>query len=531
MPVKSFAQHISYIDESLEYTLHNNKNFLFEQRSFVIDLKKGSLQDSNTGGRTLGSFKLELNNIENMCLPDDKPSEFTKELTNHSVQELSSGLVTINAYKKGASKEYIMLKKQEIIEKLKLQLEYIDRFNQDPKNPPGARLTANIFGLGGKSILHAAVVLVDDKVLVEKMLRLGANPRSSMNTRIGTPLSLAQRNFHSAVEREKIMRGRGMDAEPRVQRCNQAMMIVEMLQKNIIEPPVAMSRAIPRNSLGEMEDDQLQSGGKHIINAIWRQTHYQNIELPAAMSRAIPKNSLGEMEDDQSQSGGKHISMKSHQRSSFTSAIDKVPKTAVSSALNKSHTNRCLDQSLSTPRKKQKRLDQPTPVIGRFDRTLLPTMQNRCWVSLAQSQKSCQFGDASCRFFKQHICRYWHNAPAPLPHKQPMMPIPPSGNELSNLLKMYVEFEKHFAFDKVEWWTAAYVHPQLHTVIYVWKVLMLPGRIGKNGVVWFATKAEAYYSLRYTVFLYQKYANSHKPAQHHQTSSEGFHNNPNHSKC
>jgi hypothetical protein len=444
LPVKSFAQHISYIGENLEYTLHNNKNFLFEKRSFVIDLKKGSLQDSNTGGRTLGSFKLELNNIENICLPDEKPSEFTAELTNHSVQELSSGLVTVNAYKKCASKEYIMLKKQEIIKKLNLQLEYIDRFNQDPKNPPGARLTANIFGRGRKSVLHAAVVLVDDKGLVEKMLRLGANPRSSTNSGIGTPLSLAQRNFHSAVEREKIMRRRGMDVEPHVQRCNQAMMLVEMLQRNIIE-------------------------------------------LPA----------------------------KSHPRSSFTSPIDKVPTTGISSALNKSHTNRRLDQPLPTsqsekppspiPTKKQKRLNQPIPVIGRLDLTPLPlpTVQKRCWVSLDISKRAWCNMPATCRFFKQHICRYWHHAPAPLPHEQHSMPtVPPSGKELANLLKPFVKFEKHFAFDNVEWWTAAYVHSSLNTVIYVRKVLST-GHIGGNGVVWFATKAEAHYSLRYTVYLYQ----------------------------
>lgn len=102
------------------------------------------------------------------------------------------------------------------------------------------------------------------------------------------------------------------------------------------------------------------------------------------------------------------------------------------------------------------------------------------------------------------ICNYWHDAPAPLPHEQPTMLIPslpPSDNELPNLSKHRVEFEEHSTFDNVEWWTAAYVHWPLKTVTYVQKVLTSSGLIGENGVVWFPTKEDALYSLRYTVTL------------------------------
>ena len=174
-------------------------------------------------------------------MPDENAIEITESLSNNDARELSNGHVTLQVSKRSASKEYILAKKQEIIHKLRLQLEYMDRFNQDPNNPPGARLTGNISCMGGKSILHAAVLLVDDTDLVRKMLRLGANPRGNCHRGMGTPLSLAQRNLHSAMEKERNMRLKDIDTEQHIHRCNQARILVQMLQENVIDFPAASS--------------------------------------------------------------------------------------------------------------------------------------------------------------------------------------------------------------------------------------------------------------------------------------------------
>eukprot|EP00531_Pseudo-nitzschia_arenysensis_P016700 CAMPEP_0116118286 /NCGR_PEP_ID=MMETSP0329-20121206/2022_1 /TAXON_ID=697910 /ORGANISM="Pseudo-nitzschia arenysensis, Strain B593" /LENGTH=1606 /DNA_ID=CAMNT_0003611901 /DNA_START=183 /DNA_END=5000 /DNA_ORIENTATION=+ len=239
LPLQKFTQQLKYVDDDLKYTMYNNKGFRSEKRRFVVDLKKVS--DWRTPDRVLGTFDIKLDDIENKCLSDGKPTEITESLSDDGFHELSSGHITLNVSKKSASKDYILAKKQEIIRKLRTQLEYIDRFNQDPNTPPGARLTANIACVGGKSILHAAVLLIDDKDLVQKMLWLGANPRGNYHSGMGTPLSLAQRNLHSAIEKERNMRIKGFNTEQHIHRCNQARALVEMLQKNVIENPTSPS--------------------------------------------------------------------------------------------------------------------------------------------------------------------------------------------------------------------------------------------------------------------------------------------------
>ena len=224
--------------------MHNNKNFLFEKRSLVIDLKKVS--STFSPDRMLGAFNIQLNDIEDKCLSDQTPTEFTASLSKSDNHELSSGHVTLNIRKKSADKDYVMNKKQDIINKLKLQMEYIDRFNNDPNTPTGARLTANMLCRGGNSLLHAAVVLMDDADLVRSMLKLGANPGSNFHSGVGTPLTLAQRHLHLALDRQRQMLLKNIDTGQQVLRCNQARALVEMLQRNVIEfPPDATPGADP----------------------------------------------------------------------------------------------------------------------------------------------------------------------------------------------------------------------------------------------------------------------------------------------
>jgi len=498
LPVQKFAQHINYSDpnsgEKLVYTAHNNKSFPFEQRGFIIDLKKGSLQDAVATGRTLGSFNIKLNDIEDKCLSDGNPSEFIKPLSNNNLQEISYGLVTINASKRSADKEYIMLKKQDVMRKMRTQLEYIERFNLDPKTPPGARLTANILGIGGKSILHAAIVLVDDKSLVEKMLRLGANPRCSSNTGIGTPLNLAQRNYHRALEKERNIRrhmeqnkATDADIEPHVQRCNQARMLVEILQKNVIEPPAAVAAA--KSSL------------------------------------ATPEKCFDEtMEDNESQSGTKYLSAKSHPEfsSKTTSTLRQVDSRVGNTNTVPYLQETCVSLALKIPTKKrldgiEKKDQLLSPPTTQFDPTALPILESPVWVKTSMTR--CSKGP-SCHFFRLHTCRYVHDALAPLPHHgQPPIAsdvIPPSEELLnSNAFAKDAHFLKGTA-SSVDWYTAAYLEWSSKTVVYVQKVVKSYGRVSKDGVVWFPTKEDALYNLRCTMFLYLKkirasrLGNSHK---------------------
>lgn len=481
---------MSFVDENLVYNVHNNKSFPFEKRILEIDLKKGSPQDSVATGRSLGSFNINLNNIEENCLADGKSSEFTEPLSNNSLQELSGGHVTIDASKKIADKEYIMLKKKEVVYKLKLQLEYIERFNQDPKTPPGASLTANILGVGGKSILHAAIVLVDDKGLVEKMLRLGANPRSSTSTGIGTPLNLAQRNFHSALDKEKNVRLRGLDTEPHVQRSNQARIVVEMLQKHVIEFTTTKSGAqsspsAPLEAAPSTVDPSTASllaalplapspstaapstaGPSEAAPSVKAPLEVApSAASPPAAPAATPNGMPTEMELDHSQSDGKNLLPESNQR----------PPSSPSTS----------DPS---------------------DLMLLPSLNRKNWVSLLPPLKRC-FRGSACRFYHQRRCDYYHDVLAPLPDEQPFVDWTVSSKEqnLPSLPENQMQFlSRTVGADEVKLWTAAYIYRPSNEVIYVRKALLEFGRVSENGVVWFPSKDEALLSLRCTVSLYRQ---------------------------
>ena len=554
MPVKRFAQRIIYKGDNIVYTMHNNKSFPFEKRNLDIDLKSGSLTESNATGRTLGTFRLELNDIEDRCLPNEVMTEYMQPLSDEFVQEISDGFITTNVKKKSADKEYVRIKKQEIIKKLKQQLEFIERFNQHPSTPPGARLTANISGLNGVSILHAAIVLLDDKELVQKMLKLGANPRSSINTGIGTPLNVAQRNYHNALEKEKNHRRRmeekkdsNMGIEPLVQRCNQAMMLVEMLQENVIEAPVATSESNEthlspnqplqqppsRSSLiSSVHNTTPLSHETHTMQNQMHQTHFgglsstssanDNSVMPHDMYATLnqqhhqPVQSvhnnpplLHETHAMQNQPHQTHIDLHD-----IYDTLNQLQQQSVQSVHNNPPLLHETHSMQNQPHQTHFEGLPPLPhaynsapnshgMYASLEHSCslapLPTMKRRDWVHLGK-RKRCSTPGPQCRFFQNGDCKYWHDLPAPLGKQN--QPFPYSDANLPQFPKEKVEFKKQSAPDKREWWTAAYVYKPRKVVIYVQHFQNSPGRVGREGLVWFRKKKDALYGLRCTVHLY-----------------------------
>jgi len=487
IPVKKFAQHISYNNEHLVYSVHNNRNFPFEQRDFIIDLIKGSTQDPIANGRKVGSFCLQLNDIEERCLPDGLPSEFTQLLSNITSQEITNGFVTITARKRSADKEYVLLKKQEVIKRLKLQLEYIERFNKDPKTPSGVRLTANISGAGGTSILHAAIVLMDDKDLVEKMLKLGANPRSSIDTGIGTPLSLAQRNFHRAAEKEKNTKRRieekkhhAVDIGPHVYRCNQARALVEILQKNVIKPlsSTAFTEEFPSETVTENPQERSKS---------------------SLMSPMIETNS---------QSGTLYLSESADFRPPFnTSSRDQFDTKKIQNPCDSSCMKHPTKRSSDTREEKKQQSLSGAQNSSSVAKPAMPVLKLRDWIVVTkQGYKMCHHGP-HCYHFKRKSCRFWHVLLAPLPHER--IPIAshllPALDKLPKLIESQVVYKKQ-ATSKA-WWTAAYLDQSMRMVIYAQKIQEFVGHLNDSGIAWFLSKKSAYQALQCTVFLFRDKGN------------------------
>lgn len=133
----------------------------------------------------------------------------------------SVGVICISAKHRSAEKEYITLKKQEILGSLKTQIELIERFNQEStstsslslpsssnnKNNTTTKLTANVRGLNGTPLLYAAIELMANKSLLQRILRMGADPRRGQG-KVGSPIDLAQKQYDRCREKEQDLRNK-----------------------------------------------------------------------------------------------------------------------------------------------------------------------------------------------------------------------------------------------------------------------------------------------------------------------------------
>ena len=172
-----------------------------QRRVIVVDVKQGSRTDTYKP-IDLGSFRFELNNlIERLCPNDGQWKPISKQLPD-------VGEVEIQVRRLPYDPAYVRTKNYEVIAALEKQVEAIQTFNKNPKFLLENKLTGNVKGIGGVSLLHAATELVDCESVVKKLLILNADP-NSVSVSHGTPLEIANRNYQRTLEKETDHRRRG----------------------------------------------------------------------------------------------------------------------------------------------------------------------------------------------------------------------------------------------------------------------------------------------------------------------------------
>ncbi|VEU33779.1 unnamed protein product [Pseudo-nitzschia multistriata] len=471
LPSRQCSQHMSYSDSEspLLFNVHNNKAFSFDQRNLIIALTKRSSEGSEATATNVGCFKLNLDEIEEKCPSDGSHVKHSQLLVRNGTGEISSGFASFTVKKRKADSSYIREKKREVSKKLRQQFAQIERFNQDPKIDPDVHMNGNIFGLDGKSILHAAVNLMDDDDLIRKLLKLGANPRSCDYLSIGSPLSLAQRNYYHSAEKEKSMRcENSADLELHEKRSNQARLIVEMLKNHSTEPNAPVANSSLASGVSKQSSYVLQN----------RQS-----------------NALSSKSDIQSTSTPK-------QRMSATEYNQLASRTTVSHASSTRETSAMISDSKESISYSQQSNPQPTSAKGGIH---LPMLKDPNWFEFPREwtghYKKCVHGD-DCRFFKQRKCRFWHDLRNLLPHGQIS---PPPVSSLPSLADLPVLSAHQVVYKEVGCWhTAAYADRDSNLIIYVTKILSYSGSVGTDGTCWFRTRADALVGLRFTVYFEMK---------------------------
>lgn len=197
LPPTTLAQSVSYPnDAETSFIFHNNLKLSQVKRQLIIDAKVG-LPEDEFSPKEVGLFTFLLDKIEKRC-PSDQSWIDASDCVEPTSSECASS-IKISASKSNVGREYIEVKKNEAIRALKNQVGHIETFNKDPHHD--FKLSADVRGIGGLSLLHAALQLSDDTSLIERLLKLGADTKAE--SREGTPLTFAKKLLERAHSKVK----------------------------------------------------------------------------------------------------------------------------------------------------------------------------------------------------------------------------------------------------------------------------------------------------------------------------------------
>ena len=183
----------------------NNARMPMEpMRHLEFDFRKA---DSYSGDKNtdLCRFQIALNEIERICPHYDRAVPL--EIPTLANSDIKSGELTIEIKRVRTDKGYVDRKSHEAGDGLMTQLDNISRFNEADHD---LKLSANIEGRNGKSVIHAAVHLkrLD---LVKKLGSQGAKVVSIGESEVESPLTQAQHMRDRATEKLRKLEASGGD--------------------------------------------------------------------------------------------------------------------------------------------------------------------------------------------------------------------------------------------------------------------------------------------------------------------------------
>ena len=457
------AEFLCYSDAGRKTVIvtHSNAHFFLDKRDVEIRIEEGLPIDAVSSGK-LGSFKLDT--LERKCPKDASWVEIAEELGESDFSGLTAGIAKITARKRHAGRDYVNAKKIEALRTLNMQCEHIEKFNQDPDTPAGVRLTSNIWCLDGVSVLHAAVQMVDDRKLVAKLLRLGANPRA--RSKDGSPLNLAQQLCHRAKEKKDNLESKKApieSIEAQMMRYLEAKNLVKMLQQHGTKEFQPLSTE--KDSAADNKDTWLS--GKIVLQG---QESIDNSKVATAVGHL--DDTLSEMNHD------------AHALSNPTSKA--TVQMSGSDVLSSSLTCGPVEVATVDASTTESSL---TRGATDHDNVKLPILEKPEWVE-AKFMKMC-WKSNHCPYWAKGNCHFWHVQPKKCTnqnnstHQLSCQGVPLSQRDIR--VK-----EKH------GFWTSAYLIFERKTIVYA-QGGPPSCMVSKQGISWYPSKADAMHALECTM--------------------------------
>ncbi|KAG7374089.1 hypothetical protein IV203_013184 [Nitzschia inconspicua] len=455
IPVKCLSGSVAYdATAAPTFTVHSNAAFCMEDRELVIEIDQGC--DGNiTTASTVGSVVFEMNQLERKCPLDGTWNEIVQPAMSEDGLG-KCGYARISVMKQRVGAKYVSQKRSEILLALKAQLDSIKKYNNVPERRPDERLSGNIRGINGLSLLHAAVYLGESGSLISTMLDLGADPR--LRSPLGTPLHFAQRQLDRALEKEKNMEAKQAshgDIVKQRKKCKQVKELVDMLQKS------SHAASGATGAVGYVDSGDAVATG--MPNANWKFDDGSALRK-GADRRQIHLASTTTIEESKSKNTAGHF-------------VTFVPEHRPSLL----PPPRCdIDISLDRGGEKRLSVTENLPLVD--------------WASLHPNYRRCSNNLRGCFHFRTKSCHFWHDVLSPL-RPEEMTLVPRCVTSLPQNRVAFKE-ERHF-------WTAVYADTKAKRFIHVQNVFQ-KGYISPQGISWFTSISDAETALERTVSILQE---------------------------
>jgi hypothetical protein len=445
-----------------------------EDRELVIEVKEG-YDGEIMPARSIGSVAFEMDELEKNCPLGDTWVDFVRPIRSED-SAVIRGEARISVMKQHVGSDYATQKRAEILQALKVQMDSIKKYNADPDRNPDEKLSGNIQGINGLSLLHAAIHLGESGLLISAMLDLGVDPR--LKSPLGTPLHFAQQQLDRALEKEKNLEAKQAPVDDLVRQRAKRKQVKEMVDLLLKATPsydedLAAGDCGKASSSSYDRDCEVVSGARETLGTTEGRHHTREKVAHSEEGdiRKRPKN-----------------------KKSSTAISPRRPSLSLPCG------NRGSDASSGNS---EKRLAF-TPI--------LPNLPSVDWAPiLNKKDRRCTNNLRGCFHFRTNSCHFWHDVLSPL-RPEEMILTPRHGSPRLPPNRVALKEERHM-------WTAVYADTALKRFIHVQDVFQ-KGFTSRQGISWFTNRGDAEAALERTVaVLFDVEGPSPPPRKHNKNYS------------
>jgi hypothetical protein len=483
LPPCVYSAYISYSSfgpEKPTFKTHTNPGMILEKRELVINIQERAV--GSMPAKKVGTFNFDLNGLVQSANDDGSWKMECRPLSN-GYGVLSKGVIKIASMISKSDKDYLEKKRLDTLQEIGDQLNNIRKFNDSHKVNGCGKLSTNMHGIGGATLLHAAIQLKDHGPLIDRIMRLGANPRCR-TLRHGTPLSFAQNSLDRAAEKEKFMEAKNASAAAINAQKNQCASLKRV---------IAILNGEGNSSSNNNDDDvaQIMNNNDNAGRSAGPLLDYGDDAIGDAQ-RVSAFNNTKKAPPRRSNYAGGQATISDAVRGSSGNLLMQAGGAPLNKLSSSPESSAAL-QAISGARRSNKApsIDHAT-FRSSTAAQQLPVLPNPGWASKQEGRLCmCKFNMKGCYFFSRDgKCKFWHDVLSPLRPGQMSIVATDQHMDPANVKTI----------ERNHLWAAAFLDTQRKQILYAQDIFQC-GAVSPQGIVWFQSRKDAADALARTVAI------------------------------